>query len=68
MRTVERELEANPGYILGERFTAADILLSTCITWAVRYGVPMADSVIDYNTRVTARPSYARAEHTNGPL
>jgi hypothetical protein len=61
-------LEANPNYILGERFTAADILLSTCITWAVHYGIPVADSVIAYNARATARPSYARAEQTNGRL
>jgi glutathione S-transferase len=68
MRTVERTLEVNPSYILGERFTAADIMLSTCVTWAVHYGIPVADSVIAYNARVTARPSYARAEQTNGPL
>lgn len=68
MRTVERALEGNPSYILGERFTAADIVLSTCVTWAVHYGIPLADSVIAYNTRVTARPAYAKAEQTNGPL
>ena len=68
MRTVERALETNPCYILGERFTAADILLSTCITWAAHCGIRVADSVIAYNGRVTARPSYARAEQTNGRL
>jgi glutathione S-transferase len=68
MRTVERALEKYPSYILGERFTAADILLSTCVTWAVHYGIPVADSVLAYNARATARPSYARAERTNGPL
>jgi glutathione S-transferase len=68
MRTVERALEGNPHYILGERFTAADIILSTCVTWAVHYGIPVADSVTAYNARATARPSYAKAEQTNGPL
>ena len=67
MRTVECALDAGPHYILGERFTAADILLSTCVTWAVRYGVPVAESVIAYNGRVTARPAYARAVETNAP-
>ena len=67
MRTVERTLDAGPHYILGDRFTAADILLSTCVTWAMRYGVPMADSVLAYNRRVTARPAYARAVDTNAP-
>jgi glutathione S-transferase len=67
MRTVERALDHVPHYILGDRFTAADLLLSTCITWAVRYGVPVADSVIAYNARVTARPPYAQAVSTNTP-
>lgn len=67
MRTVERELETNPHYILGDRFTAADILLSTCVTWAVKYGVPVTDAVVSYNARVTARKAYAQAVKTNAP-
>jgi glutathione S-transferase len=67
MRTVERALEPGTHYILGDRFTAGDILLSTCITWAVRYGVEVSDLVLAYNTRATARPAYARAVGTNTP-
>jgi glutathione S-transferase len=67
MRTVERALANSPYYILGDRFTAADILLSTCITWAVRYGVPVAEAAIAYNDRVTARTAYARALASNAP-
>jgi len=47
---------------------SADILLSTCITWAVHYGIPVTDSAIAYNQRMTARPAFARAEKTNGAL
>jgi glutathione S-transferase len=65
MRTVERALSDGPHCILGDRFTAADILLSTCVTWAVRYGVPVSDTVAAYNERVTARPAYACALETN---
>lgn len=67
MRTVERALEADPHYILGDRFTAADILLSTCVTWAVRYGVSMSDRVLAYNERAKDRPAYTRALATNAP-
>jgi glutathione S-transferase len=67
MRAVERALEPGPHYILGDRFTAADILLSSCVTWAVRYGVPVADTVAAYNARATSRPSYAKAQQTNTP-
>lgn len=48
--------------------SGADILLSTCVTWAVHYGIRVADSDVAYNARATARPSSARAERTNGPL
>lgn len=68
MYSVERALEADLPYILGERFTAVDILLSTCISWAADYGVPMADPVLAYNARMTARPAYVWATQTNGAL
>jgi glutathione S-transferase len=67
MRTVERTLDSEPHYILGDRFTAADILLSTCVTWAVRYGVSVSDRVLEYNARAQARPSYLQAVSTNTP-
>jgi glutathione S-transferase len=67
MRGVERALADSRPHILGDRFTAADILLSTCLTWAVRYGVPVADTVVAYNARVTARDAYARAVKSNTP-
>lgn len=43
--------------------TDAETMVTT-----LRRDIPVADSVIAYNARVTARPSYARAEQTNGPL
>jgi glutathione S-transferase len=67
MRTVERALEDGRAFVLGQQFTAADILLSTCINWAVRYGVPVAAEVVAYSNRITAREAYARAEVSNVP-
>jgi glutathione S-transferase len=67
MRSVERALNDGRHCILGDRFTAADILLSTCITWAVRYRVPVTDAVLAYNERIQARAAYARALETNAP-
>jgi glutathione S-transferase len=66
MRTVEQALESSPPFILGERFTAADILLSTCISWAVDYRLTMTEPVLAYNARMTARPAYHKALTTNG--
>ncbi len=67
MRSVERALADGRPHILGFPFTAADMLLSTCVTWAVRYGIPVSDTVEAYNARITSRPAYARARESNMP-
>ncbi len=67
MRSVERALGDGRPYVMGEHFTAADMLLATCVTWAVRYGVPVADHVAGYNDGITKRAAYARAVVSNTP-
>jgi glutathione S-transferase len=67
MRSVERALEDGRPHILGDRFSAADMLLSTCISWAVRYGVAVTDRVLEYNAGIIAREAYARAVESNKP-
>jgi glutathione S-transferase len=68
MRTVERALSDGRRYVLGDRFSAADIMLSTCVSWAARYNVPVADSAMAYNAGITSRAAYARALISNQPL
>jgi glutathione S-transferase len=68
MRSVERALSDGRAFLMGDRFGAADILLSTCVTWAVKYNVPVADVVLGYNARVTARPSFQAATVRNTPV
>lgn len=67
MRSVERALDDGRRYLLGDRFSIADILLATCVSWAVRYGIPVADKVAAYNRQITAREAYARAVRSNTP-
>jgi glutathione S-transferase len=67
MRAVERALSECPGYLVGDRFSCADILLSTCITWAIRYEVPVDARAVAYNTRMTSRPAYLKASVRNTP-
>ena len=58
---VAKTLEAGP-YILGEKFSAADILLGT--TFAMFMGGPMMEKtplLEAYVKRVVERPAYARA-------
>jgi glutathione S-transferase len=68
MRSVDRALGDGRRFIGGDRFSSADILLSTCLSWATDYGVPISQAAQDYNARVTARPSYARAIDQNRAL
>jgi glutathione S-transferase len=67
MRSVERALSDGRRHLVEDRFTAADLLLSTCVTWAVRYHVPVADTVLAYNDRITSRTAYGRALASNMP-
>lgn len=49
-------------YLLGERFTAADVLWGTALNWTTQFGVvPLLPAFKTYIDRVTARPAYKRA-------
>lgn len=65
MRSVDRALGDGRPFITGNRFTSADILLSTCLSWAVQYGVPVSDVAVQYNCRLTARPAHLQAVERN---
>ncbi len=63
---VTQQLRSGGPYLLGEPFTCADILLTTCLTWARSCKIPLADVLIDYARRLTARPAYRQAATLNG--
>jgi glutathione S-transferase len=52
---------------MGDQFTTADILLTTCLTWAIDYGVGICESAEPYLARTTARNAYHAAEKANDP-
>lgn len=52
-------------YVLGERFSGADVLLTTCLASAVRNHIELPDSLNDYLKRCTAREAYRLAEAAN---
>ncbi|TZF89857.1 glutathione S-transferase family protein [Cognatilysobacter lacus] len=61
MRTLAAQLERGP-YILGERFTAADVLWGVALRWALAFKLVPDEPVFrDYVARVTAHPSIQRA-------
>ena len=59
-RTLTDQLAKGP-YILGERFTAADVLWGTALTWITRFKlVPELPVIKAYCDRINARPSVAK--------
>ena len=60
--TLTHQLETGP-WILGERFTAADVLWGTALRWTTHFGlVPSLPVVQSYIDRVLARPAVQRAQ------
>jgi glutathione S-transferase len=67
LRFVDAALADGRQYLLGDRFTSADILLMSCLTWAINYGVGVCDNARPYMDRVAARPAYQQALIANQP-
>ena len=62
---VTQALRSSGPYLLGETFTCADIILTTCLTWADFYKQPLDDILRDYTKRLMARPAYQSAAAIN---
>ncbi|GGB78762.1 glutathione S-transferase family protein [Glycocaulis alkaliphilus] len=62
---IETALEDGP-YLLGERFSAADILIGGALGWLKHFKLmPDNPRIDDYITRLHARPAYARMQASN---
>ncbi len=60
LQTLAAQLAPGP-YLLGERFTAADILWGTSLTWTTKFKlVPELPAIMAYVKRLGARPSSAK--------
>ena len=64
---IARRLSDGRPYMLGNDFSAADILVSTCLTWADFVGIQVADPLLDYQARVTSRAAFGLASKRNLP-
>ena len=64
VRFAEQRLQDND-YLVGETFTGADILLTSCTTWATAYGVDLSELLKDYTSRNMKRPAYQSAAKLN---
>jgi glutathione S-transferase len=68
LATVERQLQGGP-WLLGERYTAADVLWGQGLAWTVGFKlVPATPAVQAYLDRFNARPAVARAHAAEAAL
>jgi glutathione S-transferase len=67
LRHVVQALGDGRTYLVNERFSSADMLLTTCLVWAVNYGVPLPGVCLDYVARIAQRPAYQVALRANIP-
>jgi glutathione S-transferase len=65
LRHVETALADNRTYLMGNRFTSADILLTTCLEWAIAYDVGICDNAHPYLERIKQRAAYQRGKAAN---
>ncbi|WP_198116366.1 glutathione S-transferase family protein [Massilia rhizosphaerae] len=68
LATLTAQLRAGP-WLLGERFSAADVLWGTALGWATMFKlVPELPEVMAYIERVSARPAARRAAQADAAL
>jgi Glutathione S-transferase, C-terminal domain len=62
---VEQELCVGGPFLMGGQFTTADILLTTCLDWAMAVEVPLPASCGSYLERTASRDAYRAAATAN---
>jgi glutathione S-transferase len=68
LATLTRQLRAGP-YLLGERFSAADVLWGTALGWITMFKlVPELPEIMAYIDRVSSRPAARRAAEADALL
>lgn len=67
-KTLTDQLDRGP-YLLGDRFSAVDVLWGTALTWTTKFGlVPETPVIRAYMDRVNARPAVARVRQIDAEL
>lgn len=62
LQTLVGALDGRGPWILGERFSAADVLLGTSVQYLIQFGLVTGQPVLEaYLDRCRARPAYQRA-------
>lgn len=65
---ISAQLKKGP-YLLGERFTAVDVLWGTALNWTTKFGLfPETPEIADYIQRVTSRPAIEKVSKEDEAL
>jgi glutathione S-transferase len=68
LKTLTAQVAKGP-YLLGDRFTAADVLWGTALKWTTSFQlVPRLSVIQAYIDRMSARPSAARVKAKDAEL
>jgi glutathione S-transferase len=68
LAALEGQIAKGP-WVLGERFSAADVLWATALNWTTQFGlVPKTDVITAYIERARARPAFQRAAQKDAEL
>lgn len=67
LRHAEQALQDGRLFLVGRRLTTADMLLTTCLAWAVSYQVPITAACQAYLEKITSRSTYRAALAANTP-
>jgi glutathione S-transferase len=62
-----RWLEDGRPYVMGEDFGTPDILLVSCLQWAMAYGISVSTPLVEYRDKIASRPAYKAAMTCNDP-
>jgi len=64
---MERRLADGRPHLMGEDFSAVDILLASCLAWAQFTKIELSDPLLAYRGRIASRPTFAKVMAVNFP-
>ncbi len=67
VNAMSARVEAAGVYLMGDKFSIADIIFMTCLDWAIMYDIDLPEAVKAYHARVAERPNYQKAMRLNYP-
>ena len=67
INAVAVEVDKAGTYLMGDKLSIADIILMTCLDWAMMYEIALPQALLAYHARVAARPKYQQAMRLNYP-